>query len=65
MIYSYIVSKIPIEFEQFLNKFIWPIDGTLTGITTSGQSGAESNGHKEVLHSPQISRTETLQINAV
>ena len=45
--------------KWFINKSIWPIDGTLTGTTTPGQSGTGSNGNKRVLHSPQSSRTET------
>ena len=32
-----------IEYESFLNKSIWPIDGTLTGSTTSDPSGPGSN----------------------
>ena len=35
------------------NSFIWPIDRNLSGITTPGQSEAESNGNKEVLHISQ------------
>ena len=32
-------------------------NGTLTDITSPGQSGPESNGTEEVLHIPQSSRT--------
>ena len=35
---------------------IWPIDRTLSGATTLGQSGLGSNGNKRVLHIPQSSR---------
>ena len=34
---------------------IWPIDGTLSGATTLGQSGPGSNGNEGVLHIPQSS----------
>ena len=36
---------------------MWPIVGTLTGTTTSGDSGPENNGDGDVLDTPQISRT--------
>ncbi len=32
-----------------------PKIGTLSGVTTPGQSGSRSNGNKEVLHVPQSS----------
>ena len=35
--------------EKGLNSSIWPIDGTLTGTTTLGQSGSGNNGNKGVL----------------
>ena len=35
----FFVSYGPIKYDSFLNRSIWPIDGTLTGITTPGQSG--------------------------
>ena len=47
------------------NKNNSKIDGTLTGITTLGQSGAGSNGKRVVIHTPQISKTGTSPINAV
>ena len=34
---------------------IWPIDTTLSGVTTPSQSGPVSDGHKGVLHIPQSS----------
>ena len=37
-------------------SFIYPIDRTLSGATTSGQSGLGSDGNKGVLHIPQSSR---------
>ena len=35
---------------------IWPIDRTLSGATTPGQSGPGSNGNEEVLRILQSSR---------
>ena len=51
-------------FRQFsINKLfssIWPIDRTLSGATTPGQSETRSDGNKGVLHIPQSSSiTET------
>ena len=41
------------------NRSIWPIDGTLTGTTTLGQSGSGSNGNERVLsRSPISSHTQ-------
>ena len=37
------------------NSSIWPIDRTLSGVTTSGQSGTGSDGNEGVLHIPQSS----------
>ena len=37
------------------NSSIWPIDRTLSGATTLGQSGPESNGNEGVLCIPQSS----------
>ena len=37
------------------NSFIWPIDRTLSGSTSSGQSGPGSNGNEGVLRIPQSS----------
>ena len=37
------------------NRSIWPIDWTLSGATTSGQSKPESDGNEGVLHIPQSS----------
>ena len=42
-----------------LNNSIWPINGTLIGTTTQGQSGPGSNGNEGVLPIPQSSRTRT------
>ena len=42
----------------WLNGFIWPIDGALTGTTTPGQSGTESNGNKVILYIPQFQGME-------
>ena len=38
---------------------IWPIDTTLSGVSTPGQSGLGSNGNEELLHIPQISDSGT------
>ena len=38
------------EYTKWLNSSIWPIDGTLTVTTTSGKSGPESTGNKELFH---------------
>ena len=46
-----------IEYEKFLNKFIWPIDVTLTGMSTSDQSRHKSNGNEKILHTFQFSWT--------
>ena len=35
------------------NCSIWPIDKTLSGGTTSGQSKPGSDGNEEVLHIPK------------
>ena len=37
------------------NSNVWPIDRTLSGTTTPGQSGPGSNGNKGVLCIPQSS----------
>ena len=37
------------------NSSIWPIERTLLGATTLGQSGPESDGNEGVLHIPQSS----------
>ena len=39
-----------IMLSKWLNSSIWPIDGTLTGITNPDQSGPESNGNEAVIH---------------
>ena len=35
------------------NNSIWPIDSTLSGATTLGQSGPGSDDNEAVLHIPQ------------
>ena len=42
---------------EWLKSSIWPIDGTLSGLTTLSQSGPESNSNEEVLQISQSSRT--------
>ena len=46
-----------------MNSSTWPIDGTLIGTTTPGQSKSASNCHKGILHIPQSSRTEVTPSN--
>ena len=41
-----------------IKQFIWPIDGALTGITNSGQSGPVSKDIEEVFHIPQSFKTK-------
>ena len=47
-------SHIPLQYEWFLNRPIWPINGTLTDPTTQGQSEPGSNGNERVLHASYI-----------
>ena len=42
------------KFGKWLNSSIWSIDGTLTGITISSQSGSESNGKKGLQPQPIV-----------
>ena len=37
---------------EWLNSSIWPADRTLTGTTTPGESGPESNGYEGEFHIP-------------
>ena len=39
-------------------SYIWPVDETLIGTTTQGQSGPGSNGYEGVLHIPKSPRLE-------
>ena len=43
--------------RKWLNSSIWPIDGTLIGMTNPSQSRPGSNGNDGVLHIPQSSST--------
>ena len=43
--------------RKCLNSYIWPIDRTLTGITTPGQSETGDNDNEGLLHIPQSTRT--------
>ena len=47
-------SQDPIEYKQFSNRSIWPIDRTLEDITTLDQSVPGSNelGNKGMFHIP-------------
>ena len=44
---------------------IWPIDRTLSGSTTLGQSGPGSNDNEEVLHIPQISKARASSLDSL
>ena len=48
-----------IEYEQFANRYIWPIYDNLTGTTTPGQSGSGSNGNESIIHTLHISTSGT------
>ena len=50
-------AKGPIEYEYFFNRSIWPINRTVTGTTTPGQSGTRSNGNEGELNTLVIFRT--------
>ena len=43
-------------YREWLNCSIWPVDGILTGTTTSGQNELWSNDNDKVLAIPQTSR---------
>ena len=68
------VPSIAMEYQQFnltsviclhivkcLNSSIWPIDETLSGTATPGQSGRASDEDEWVFHIPQSSETEASQ----
>ena len=44
------------QYSKWFSSSIRPIHGTLTGTTTSGQSGPENNSNEGVHQIPQISR---------
>ena len=45
------------KYSKWLNSAIWPIDRTLTGTTTPGQSGPASKVNERVFHISQNSKT--------
>ena len=53
-------------YEWFLSRSIWPIDGALTGTTTTtpNQRGHESNGNEVVLHTPELSLQYSVEVFA-
>ena len=51
-----LLSVIYLNPVTWLNSYIWPIDKTLSGATTSGQSGIGNNGNELLLQIPQSSR---------
>ena len=42
------------------NSSIWPIEMTLSGATTPGQSRSRSDDNKEVLHIPKAPRYQII-----
>ena len=51
------ISVICLHTVKWLNSSIWPIDRTLTGTTTLGQSGPGSDSNEGILQIPQSSGT--------
>ena len=50
VLFQVILFNISMQFSS-----IWPIDRTLSGATTPGPSGPESDGNERVIHIPQSS----------
>ena len=48
-----------------INSLIQPIDRTLSGATTPGQSGPGSNGNEGILQIPQNSTTGILPLDCL
>ena len=44
---------------KFLNRYIWTIDGILTGTTNPGLCGPGSNNNEGCFYIPHLSKTET------
>ena len=59
------ISSILIKYEYSLSRPIWPLDGILTGTTTSVQSVPGNNGNDKVLHTLQSSKIWASQPDAV
>ena len=55
----------PIENDLFSNRSIWLIDGTLTGTTTRGQSGPESDNNEEVTRILELMPHHQIQFCAI
>ena len=55
----------PFNTNNGQNRSIWPIDRTLKGTTTWGQSGPWSNANERVTHTLHIPRTGVLTSDAV
>ena len=58
----------PIKYELNLYLSIWSIDGTLTGITTQGQSepGSNSNeGYSDVPRFPEVEPHHQIQFRVI
>ena len=50
---------------EFSSRSLWPLDGTLKGTITPGQSGPGSNSNEGVLHTTKNSRAEASQPDAI
>ena len=50
-----VFMKFKIILNIILNRYIWLLDGTLTGTTTPSQSGPGSNGYEGILYIPRSS----------
>ena len=46
-------------------RSIWPIDGTMTSITTPGLSEPESNHNEGVLHIPGLEPHNEMQFSVI
>ena len=57
-----LISVICLHTGKWLNSSIWPVDGTLTGITAPSQSGS---GYEGVLYILKSFRTETSLLDVV
>ena len=56
-----ILQPQPTGQEWYLYKSVWRIDSTLTGTTTTVQSGPGRNNNEELLHTPQFSNSPQMQ----
>ena len=54
------LSKLSLEFELFLNRSFYPIEGILIDITTPDQSGPGSNVNGCIYHTQKISKADAI-----